>query len=52
LRRKITTKLAEKKIDVKPERFTCLDIGVKNNNQLKTNTALKMEAAKIEFKVI
>jgi len=26
--------------------------GFKNNDQLKTNTALQMEAAKIEFKVI
>jgi len=32
--------------------FTCLDIAFKNNDQLKKNTALKMEAAKIEFKVI
>jgi hypothetical protein len=36
----------------KPERFTCLDIGFKNNDQLKTNTALQTEPAKIEFKVI
>jgi hypothetical protein len=36
----------------KPEKFTCLDIAFKNNDQLKTNTALQMESAKIEFKVI
>jgi len=36
----------------RPERFTCLDIAFKNNDQLKTNTALQMESAKIEFKVI
>ena len=36
----------------KCERFTCLDAAFKNNDQLKTNTALQMEAAKIEFKVI
>jgi hypothetical protein len=36
----------------KPERFTCLDIAFKNNDQLKTNTALHKEAEKIEFKVI
>jgi hypothetical protein len=36
----------------KPERFTCLDIAFKKNDQLKTNTALQIEAAKIEFKVI
>jgi len=29
-----------------------LDIGFKDNDQLKTNTTLQMEAAKIEFKVI
>ena len=37
---------------VKCEKFTCLDIAFKDNDQLKTNTALQMEAAKIEFKVI
>ena len=31
---------------------TCLDTAFKNNDQLKTNTALQMEAEKIEFKVI
>lgn len=36
----------------RPEKFTCLDIAFKNNDQLKTNTALQMKAAKIEFKVI
>lgn len=36
----------------KPERITCLDIAFKNNDQLKTNTALQMEAEKIDFKVI
>jgi hypothetical protein len=36
----------------RPEKFTCLDIGFKNNDQLKTNTALHKEAAKIEFKVM
>ena len=34
------------------ERFTCLDIAFKNNDELKTNTALHKEAAKTEFKVI
>jgi hypothetical protein len=29
-----------------------IDATFKNNDQLKTNTALQMEAAKIEFKVI
>jgi len=36
----------------KCERFTCLDAVFKNNDQLKTNTALQMEAEGIEFKVI
>lgn len=35
-----------------PERFTCLGIAFKNNDQLKTNTGPQMESAKIEFKVI
>jgi adenine-specific DNA-methyltransferase len=49
---KITKKLVDKVLAEKPERFTCLDVAFKNNDQLKTNTALQMEAAKIEFKVI
>lgn len=49
---KITKKLAEKILKEKPQKFTCLDTAFKNNDQLKTNTALQMEAAKIEFKVI
>ena len=49
---KITKKLVDKIIGLKPEKFTCLDTAFKNNDQLKTNTALQMEAAKIEFKVI
>ncbi len=36
----------------KCEKFTCLDVAFKNNDQLKTNTALQMDAGKIEFKVI
>jgi len=49
---KITKKFVDKVLEEKPERFTCLDIAFKNNDQLKTNTALQMESAKIEFKVI
>jgi adenine-specific DNA-methyltransferase len=49
---KITKKLIDKVLSQKPEKFTCLDIAFKDNDQLKTNTALQMEAAKIEFKVI
>lgn len=49
---KITKKFVDKVLAEKPERFTCLDIAFKNNDQLKTNTSLQMEAEKIEFKVI
>jgi adenine-specific DNA-methyltransferase len=52
LAEKITKKFVEKIIKEKPEKFTCLDGAFKNNDQLKTNTALQMEAGKIEFKVI
>ncbi len=67
---KITKKFVDKIIEggknkkgekgVKGGKFTCLDIGFKNNDQLKTNTDLQMpalecccrgESAKIEFKV-
>ena len=44
--------LAERILKAKPQKFTCLDTAFKNNDQLKTNTALQAEAAKIEFKVI
>ena len=49
---KITKKLAERILKEKPQKFTCLDTAFKNNDQLKTNIALQMEAEKIEFKVI
>jgi len=39
-------------LQVRLERSMCLDIAFKNNDQLKTNTVLHMESAKIEFKVI
>ena len=35
-----------------PQKFTCLDMAFKNDDQLKTNTALQMDSAKIVFKVI
>ena len=52
LAEKITKKFVERIIKEKPEKFTCLDGAFKDNDQLKTNTALQMEAEKIEFKVI
>jgi hypothetical protein len=36
----------------RPEKFTCLDIAFENNDQLKTDTALQIESAMVEFKVI
>jgi len=39
---KITKKSVDKVLAEKPERFTCLDAAFKNNDQLKTNTALQM----------
>ncbi len=36
----------------KPEKFICLDGAFGGNDQIKTNTALQMEAENIEFKVI
>ena len=56
LEEKITEKLVEKIISEKPEKeeckVICLDRAFAGNDQLKTNTALQMEAEKIEFKVI
>ena len=49
---KITKPLIEKITKTKPQKFICLDRAFGNNDQLKTNTALQMEAAGIEFKVI
>jgi hypothetical protein len=36
----------------KPQKFTCHDMTFKNDDKLKTNTALQMEGVKVEFKVI
>jgi len=52
LEEKISKGLIEKVIKSKPEKFICLDRAFAGNDQLKTNTALQMEAEKIEFKVI
>ncbi len=52
LEEKITKGLIEKITKTKPQKFLCLDRAFGNNDQLKTNTALQMEAEKIEFKVI
>ena len=47
-----STRVKVEVFEVRQVRFTCLDVAFKNNDQLKTNTALQMESAKIEFKVI
>lgn len=52
LEEKITQALAEKIIAEKPRKVLCLDRGFAGDDQLKTNTALQMEAEGIEFKVI
>ncbi len=49
---KITQKLVDMILKVKPEKVICLDKGFSGNDQLKTNTALQMEAENIDFKVI
>lgn len=49
---KITKPLIEKITKTTPEKFICLDRAFGGNDQLKTNTALQMEAENIEFKVV
>ncbi len=48
----MTQPLADAVIALKPQKVICLDGAFKGNDQLKTNTALQMEAAKIDFRVI
>ena len=52
LAERITRKFVDKILKDHPQKFTCLDSAFANNDQLKTNTALQLEAGKIEFKVI
>lgn len=49
---KITQKLSDVILSAKPEKVICLDKAFGKNDQLKTNTILQMESAKIDFKVI
>ena len=49
---KIDIKIIKTVIDVKPQKVITLDRLFKNNDQLKTNTALQMKDAGIEFKVV
>jgi len=49
---KVDDKIINKVIAMKPSKVITLDRLFKNNDQLKTNTALQMKDAGIEFKVI
>ena len=49
---KVDKKIIKKVIDVKPQKVITIDRLFKNNDQLKTNTALQMKDAGIEFKVV
>lgn len=52
LEEKITQGLVDALIAEKPQQLITLDRAFAGNDQLKTNTALQLEAEKIEFKVI
>ena len=49
---KVNKKIIKMVIDVKPQKVITLDRLFNNNDQLKTNTALQMKDAGIEFKVV
>ena len=49
---KVNKKIIKTVIDVKPQKVITLDRLFNNNDQLKTNTALQMKDAGIEFKVV
>ncbi|MBU0727457.1 site-specific DNA-methyltransferase, partial [Patescibacteria group bacterium] len=49
---KISQVLVDAVLTKKPEKVICLDKAFGGNDQLKTNTLLQMESAKIDFKVI
>ena len=49
---KVDDKIIKTVIDVKPQKVITLDRLFNNNDQLKTNTALQMKDAEIEFKVV
>ena len=49
---KIDEKIVDSILEEKPQIFITLDKLFKNNDQLKTNTALQMKDAGIEFKVV
>jgi adenine-specific DNA-methyltransferase len=49
---KVNKKIIKTVIDVKPEKVITIDRLFNNNDQFKTNTALQMKDAEIEFKVV
>ena len=49
---KVDKKIIETVIDTKPQKVITIDRLFNNNDQLKTNTALQMKDAGIEFKVV
>ena len=49
---KIDEKIVDSILEDKPQIFITLDKLFENNDQLKTNTALQMKDAGIEFKVV
>ncbi len=49
---KVDKKIIKKVIDAKPQKVITIDRLFNNNDQLKTNTALQMKDAGIEFKVV
>ena len=49
---KISQGLVDTILSEKPEKVICLDKAFGGNDQLKTNTLLQMESAKIDFKII
>ncbi len=49
---KVDMKIIKTVIDLKPQKVITIDRLFNNNDQLKTNTALQMKDAGIEFKVV
>ena len=49
---KVDKEIIKTVIDVKPQKVITIDRLFNNNDQLKTNTALQMRDAGIEFKVV
>lgn len=48
----ISIKMAEKFIEMKPEKIVCLERAFKNNNELKTNILIQAEQEDVDFKVV